>query len=482
MIAMSGDLPAEESRRALHEVADLMAGYLDGSRRYPVLPRVEPGEVAAALPAAAPVEAEPLDRILRDYLDLIEPNVTHWNHPGFLAYFAITGSVPGVLGEMLTAALNVNAMLWRTAPAATELEERVCDWLRQMLGLPGGFRGHINDTASMGSFLALAAARHRPPGLAIRERGMAGRPDLPPLVVYASDQAHSSIDKAVLALGLGLENLRKVDSDHEFRMDSGALARAIAADRAAGRLPVAVVATAGTTSTTSVDPLPEIAALCRRERVWLHVDAAYAGSAAICPEHRELFAGWEEADSIVFNPHKWLFTPLDCSIVFVRDLDEWREAFSVVPEYLRTEEQGATQLMDLGLQLGRRFRALKLWMVIRAFGVSGLAERIRHHCVLARKLAGWIDADPGFERVAPVPFSTVCFRAHADGSPAEQDAFNMRLLAEVNAAGPVLLSHTRLRNRFVLHAAIGNLRTQEEHVAGAWDLLRTTAARLRAGA
>ena len=480
-VDLSGDLSGDELRAALRRAADMAADYLDGVGDYPVLPRLEPGELAAKLPVAPPRRPEPIDTVLDDYRELIEPATTHWNHPGFLAYFAISGSAPGIVGETLSAALNVNAMLWRTSPAATELEERVCDWLRQMTGLPEGFHGHINDTASISTMLALAAARHRLPGAAIRERGMAGRPDLPALTVYAGDQAHSSFDKAAMTLGFGLDNVRRIPSDESFRMDPAALAASVAEDRAAGRRPVAVVATIGTTSTTSVDPVAEIAEICARQELWLHVDAAYAGSAAVCPELRGLFAGWERADSIVMNPHKWLFTPVDCSVLFVRDVEQLVSTFSLVPDYLQSAEKGVTNLMDLGIQLGRRFRALKLWMVIRAYGVDGLAERIREHCRWARRLAGWIDAEPGFEVAAPVPFSAVNFRAVPDGSPDEQDRFNERLLARVNAAGPVFLSHTRLHDRFVLHAAIGNIRTTEEHVRRAWELVRETAASLAAG-
>jgi aromatic-L-amino-acid decarboxylase len=382
-----GDINQDELRAALHRVADRIADYLEGVHRYPVRPGIEPGEIADRLPIAPPDEAEPLDRILDDYEELIEPNVTHWNHPGFLAYFGITGSGPGILGEALSAALNVNAMLWRTAPAASELEERVCDWLRQMVGLPAGFHGHINDTASTSTLLALAAARERLSGADIRRKGIAGRDDLGPLTAYASDQAHSSFDKAALTLGFGFENARRIASDDRFRMEPQELAEAIRSDRSAGRVPLAVVATAGTTSTTSVDPLEAIAEVCREEGLWLHVDAAYAGSAAVCPELRTAMRGWERADSIVVNPHKWLFTPIDCSVLLVRDLAEWKRAFSVVPDYLASPERQVTNLMDLGVQLGRRFRALKLWMVIRAFGVEGLRQRIREHCELAAELA-----------------------------------------------------------------------------------------------
>lgn len=463
-----GDLQGEELRRALAWAAKRAADYLDGGvAEYPVLPRIEPGEVRRALQAAPPEVGEGMEEIFADYQSTIEPHVTHWNHPGFLAYFSITGSGPGVAAETLAAALNVNAMLWRTGPAAVEVEELACDWVRQMVGLPEAFRGHLNDTASTSTLVALAAARHELrglPGADVRRRGLAGRSDLPPLVVYASDQAHSSVDKAALVLGLGTENVRRVASDEEFRMDVGALAEAIAADRAAGRLPLAVVATAGTTSTTSVDPLPEIADLCEEHDLWLHVDAAYAGSAAVCPDLRRLLAGWERADSVVMNPHKWLFVPIDCSLLFVRDVEGLKAAFSLVPEYLTSDDE-ATNLMDLGFQLGRRFRGLKLWMVIRAFGVEGLRRRIQYHCDLARDLADRLRQHEDFEVVAPVPFSTVCFRHVGD------DEANRRLLAAINAEGPFLLSHTVLRERYVLRVAIGNLRTRLEHIDQLWELL-----------
>jgi aromatic-L-amino-acid decarboxylase len=458
-------------------VADLVADYLARVGDYPVLPRVSPGEVAAALPASPPEAPEPLAAVLADYQRLIEPNVTHWNHPGFFAYIAISGSLPGILGETLAAALNVNSMLWRTSPAATELEQRACDWVRQMVGLPADFRGHINDTASMGIFLALAAARQRALP-EVRRRGLAGG-DLPALTVYASDQAHSSVDKAAIGLGLGLDQVRRLPSDEAFRLDPQALAAAIAADRAAGLAPLAVVATAGTTSTGAIDPLAEIAAVCRREGLWLHADAAYGGGAAVCPEVRSRLAGIEAADSVIVNPHKWLFVPIDCSVLFLRRPEVLKEAFAVLPEYLKTPEQGVENLMDLGLQLGKRFRALKLWMVIRAFGVEGIRARIRGHLELARRFASWVASEPGFELAAPAPLGIVAFRAVGAGSPEAEDALNEHLLAEVNAAGPVFLSHSRLKGRYVLRVVVGNIRTEEEHVATAWRLIRETAARLR---
>lgn len=484
---MSQDIPIPEFRAAMHRVADLLADYLEGVGDGPVLPNVTPGAVAARLPAAPPEGPEPLADLLDDYQRLIEPNVTHWNHPGFLAYFAITGSAPGIVGEALAAGLNVNAMLWRTSPASTELEERVCDWFRQMIGLPEVFRGHINDTASTSTLVALTAARHHVPGLESRTRGLAGRPEVQALVLYASDQAHSSVDKAAIVLGLGQEQMRRVASDASFRLSMPALTAAIAADRAAGRRPFAVVATAGTTSSTSIDPLPEIAELCAREGLWLHLDASYAGAAAICPELRAAMPAMERADSIVINPHKWLFTPVDCSILLVRDPANLRAAFSLVPEYLRTDEAQATNLMDLGFQLGRRFRALKLWLVIRAFGVEGLRARLREHCAMARDLALRIEGDPAFEVAAPVPFSVVCFRLRAPGAPGDadgvaQDRLNERLLAAVNAAGPFFLSHTVLGGRYTLRVAIGNLRTTRRHLDELWRLVRRCAAELAAPA
>lgn len=469
-----GDLPPADLRRVLHRAADMVADYLERVADYPVVPRIAPGDVRRMLPAEPPTEPESLDRIIDDYRRIIEPNTTHWNHPGFMAYFAVTGSAPGIAGEMLAAALNVNAMLWRTGPAPTELEEHTCDWLRQMLGLPGEFRGHINDTASISSLLALAAARERVPGVDIRHRGMAGRDDLPALTVYCSDQAHSSIDKAAITLGIGLDNLRRIETDEIFSMRIDALESAIAADKAAGRRPIAVVATLGTTSTTAVDPLRPIAEICRREDMWMHVDGAYALAAGICPEFREHMDGLAEADSIVTNPHKWLFVPVDCSVLFVRDANLLKRAFSIVPFYLTTTEQGVTNLMDYGVQLGRRFRSLKLWMVLRAFGVKGMQERIRYHCGLAREFAEWVRQQPGMELFAPVPFSTVCFRFAPDMPAEEQDRFNERLLTTVNAAGPVLISHTKLRGRYIIRLTIGNLRTRPEHIEQAERLLAET--------
>lgn len=471
------DIPGAERHAALERVAAWIERYLEDPERFPVLSPAVPGEIAAQIPVHPPAEPESLDRILDDFEHVLLPGITHWNHPGFFAYFAITGSAPGVLAEALMATLNVNAMLWKTSPAATELEQRALDWLRQMLGMGPGWFGVINDTASISTMLAIAAAREAPSSLDIRRRGMAGRPDLPVLRVYCSEHAHSSVDKAVITLGLGHENCVHVPADDAFRMRPDALATIMAADREAGRLPIAVVATVGTTSTGSVDPVPAIADVAGRFGAWLHVDASYAGPAAIVPEYRDTFAGVDRADSLVVNPHKWLFTPQDCSAMYTRRPDVLKRAFSLVPEYLVTGEQDAVvNLMDYGVQLGRRFRALKLWMVIRAFGVSGIVERLRAHMELARRFASWVEQEPGWGLAAPRMFSLVCFRCAPAGMPDEAaDALNQRILDRVNASGRAYLSHTRLGGRLVLRLAIGNLRTEERHVAEAWRLLREAA-------
>ena len=476
----AGDMDPEAFRREAHRVVDWLADYLAHPEQYPVLSRVRPGEVRDALPGHAPETGEPFDRIFADFEGIVVPGLTHWNHPGFFAYFAITASGPGVLAEMLSAGLNVQAMLWRTSPAATELEEVALGWLRELMGLPASFEGVIYDTASISTMHGLAAAREAAVPH-VRERGLAAA-GVPPLRVYCSEHTHSSIDKAVLTLGLGLEAIRRIPVDAQFAMRPDALRDAIAADRAAGQLPIAVIATVGTTSSTSIDPVAAIAAICEKAGVWLHVDAAYAGVIAILPEYRHVLAGAESADSLVVNPHKWLFTPFDLSAFYCRRMDVLRRAFSLVPEYLRTTEAAPVKnLMDTGVQLGRRFRALKLWMVLRYFGAEGIRARLAEHCRLARLFASWVDADPRFTRVADVPFSVVCFRWHPEHivDEAALDGLNGRLLDAVNASGEVFLSHTKLGGRFVLRLAVGNLRTTDAHVRRAWDLLREQAAGLR---
>jgi aromatic-L-amino-acid decarboxylase len=474
----TGDMSAEDFRRYGHEVINWIADYFEQVERYPVLAQVEPGQLHSQLPSSPPQHGEPMGDILADIDRLVVPALTHWNHPSFFAYFATSSSAPGIFGELLSAAFDVKAMLWRTSPASTELEEVALDWLRQMMALPTEFGGIIYDTASVASMHAIAAAREGL-NLKIREDGMSGRADLPALRLYASEQSHSSIEKGLIALGLGQRSLRKVPTDSEFQMDAAALARMIDEDRRSGALPFCVVATVGTTSTTSVDPVPAVADICERENLWLHVDAAYAGSAAIVPELRYIFEGCERADSLVTNPHKWLFTPFDLSALFCRRLDLLRRAFTLVPEYLRTPEDDIVRNgSDYGVQLGRRFRALKLWMIIRYFGHEGLAARIREHCRLARLFTSWVGESSDWELLAPVPFSTVCFRAReGDGAIAEDeraarlDRLNERVMNAANATGEVFLSHTKLHGVFTLRLAIGNIRTTERHVRRAWELL-----------
>ncbi len=465
----------QELQRALSDAAAWVASYLQQVGDRPVLARISPGSIAASLPESPPEHGESLDDILTDIDRLILPGITHWNHPAFFAYFGISGSGPGIVGELISAALNVNAMLWRTSPAATELEQRTLQWVAEMLGLPTDWFGEITDTASASSLYALAAAREAA-GLDIREHGMAGRDDLPPLALYTSTQAHSSIDKAAIALGIGRRWTRHIETDDAFRMRPDHLEQAVTSDLAAGVKPVAVVATVGTTSSTSIDPVPAIADICERYQVWLHVDAAYGGAAALVPSHRDVLAGCERADSFVTNPHKWLLTPIDCSLLYTRRPDDLKRAFSLVAEYLRTDEQDVVNFMDYGLSLGRRFRALKLWMVIRAYGRAGLASIIGGHVREAHWLAEQIDAASDWERLAPVPFSTVCFR-HLPADARDLDAHNAALIDAVNVSGQAFLSHTKLNDRYAIRVAIGNQATTHVHVARVWELLQTAAER-----
>jgi aromatic-L-amino-acid/L-tryptophan decarboxylase len=460
-------MPPEEFRRFGHEAVDWIAEYLSHPESYPVLPKREPGQLAALLPGSAPEQGEPMERVLEDFRRLIVPAVTHWNHPGFLAYFANTAPGPGILGELLAAALNCNAMLWKTSPAATELEQVVLDWLRAWMGLPRGWFGIIYDTASTSSMHAIAAAREMADPEARTLGASRG------LTLYTSEQAHSSIEKGAMAIGIGQQNVRKIAVDPEFRMRPEALAAAIESDVAAGRRPFCVAATVGTTSTTSIDPLPAIAEICERYGLWLHVDAAYAGSAAIVPELRHILDGAERADSLVVNPHKWLFTPVDLSAFYTRRPEILRRAFSLVPEYLRTAEDArAVNYMDYGVPLGRRFRALKLWFVMRYYGRQHLAQIIREQIAWAQELARAVEADARFELAAPAPLSVVCFRYRGT------DEDNRRLLEAVNATGQFFLSHTVLHGKYTLHLAIGNMGTRREHVMRAWEMVRRAAAAL----
>jgi len=465
-----GDMPADEFRRHGHALVDWIANYFEHIDEFPVLSQVEPGWLTESVPKSPPEIGEDFGEVIADIDRLIVPAVTHWNHPNFHGLFSTSTSSVGIFGEMLTATFDMKAMLWRTSPASTEVEDVTLDWLRQMLGLSDGFDGIIYDTASVSTMHAIAAARERV-NLDIRERGMSGRDDLSLLRVYASEHAHSSIDKSVITLGLGQRSLRKIECNERFEMIPEKLAEAIRADTESGYVPICVIPTVGTTSTSSVDPVDAVADICERYRLWLHVDAAYAGPTAIVEEFRPLFKGWERADSIVVNPHKWLFTPFDLSVLYCRDMATLKQAFSLVPEYLKTSEQETVKNgMDYGIQLGRRFRALKLWFVIRYFGREGLAARIGEHCRLARLFASWVEESENFELMAPVPFALVCFRA-APKNVDDLDAFNERLMNNINASGEAYLSHTKLNGKFTLRLSVGSIRVEEKHLVKVWELL-----------
>lgn len=456
----------DDFRRWGHALVDWIADYQARVEDFPVQSRVRPGDIRAALPPAAPAHGEPFDAILADVERIILPGVTHWQSPRFFAFFPANASGPSILGELLSAGLGVQGMLWVTSPACTELETHVLDWLVDMLGLPARFRsdgpggGVIQDTASSATLCALLAARERSTGFRAGAEGCDGR-----LVAYTSTQAHSSVEKAMRVAGMGAHNLRLVEVDDDLRMRPDRLAERIAADRAAGHVPCFVCATVGTTSSGAVDPVPGIGQICRAEDVWLHVDAAMAGTAAVCPEHRWLHAGIENADSYCFNPHKWMFTNFDCDCFYVADRAALVGALSVLPEYLRnqaTESGAVIDYRDWHIPLGRRFRALKLWFVIRHYGVEGLRHHIRRHVALAETFAGWVAADPRFELAAPRALNLVCFRARGG------DAVNAELLARLNAGGRLYLSHARIRDRHALRLCVGQTHTEARHVAAAW--------------
>jgi aromatic-L-amino-acid decarboxylase len=464
-------------------VSAWIEAYLEHPERYRVLPDVRPGEIASQLPDAPPDEPVPFGEIMDDFERIIVPGMTQWNHPRFFAYFATSAHPSAIAAEALAATIDAKVMLWRTSPAAAELESVTMRWLGQLFGMPPSWTGIIYDTASVAGFTALAAAREALDPT-IREQGLAGR-EMAALRVYATEHTHSHIEKAAIALGIGSANVVKVASDDRFRMDAAALKRAIVADKERGMRPMAIVATVGTTSSTSCDDVDAIADVARRHGVWLHVDAAYAGVAAMLPEFRDAFAGVDRADSFVVNPHKWLFIPMDLSVLFIRDEAVLRRAFSLVPEYLTTSDGDVRNYMDYGIQLGRRFRALKLWFALRSLGVSGMREHLRSHIALAQAFASWIEATPRWETLAPHPLSVVCFRynpalrqAQDDTGEAELEALNARLLEAVNASGEIFISHTKLNGRYALRLAIGNIRSTRADVEAAWDVLQREAAKL----
>jgi aromatic-L-amino-acid decarboxylase len=463
------DPNSHEFREAGHRLVDWIADYLDNADRHDVLARVQPGDVERSLPPSPRDEGRPYAHLIADFESKILPGITHWNHPAFFAYFSITGSQAGILAELLTAGLNANGMLWKTSPSLTELETVTLRWLREALGLPDDLFGIINDTASINSFLALAAAREAL-GLNIRGEGMTGR-NLPPLRVYCSEHAHSSIEKGALALGFGKSGVVPVESDDALRMRAEALEAAVARDRAAGALPCCVVATTGTTSTGSVDPVPAIARIAKREKMWLHVDSAYAGSATIVPELRFIWDGVEHADSIVVNPHKWLFTPIDCSVLYTKHSEVLRETFSLIPEYLKTTDSAEVNYMDYGLQLGRRFRALKLWMIMEHYGLERMRAVIRDHVAYAKRLAEELQKRDDVELIAPQMFSVVVFRKVVPGDEAASERATMEAMERMNASGRLFVSHTRLRGKLGIRVAIGNGATEWQHVARVLEYL-----------
>lgn len=460
-------------------MADWAADYRENIEQLPIAPTVSPGDITRLTTSSAPEDPEPMDRILADLDSVVIPGVLHWGHPGFVAYFGSTSNGPALLGEIASAALNVSAMTWRTSPAATELETVVLDWIRQMVGLPESFTGIVYDTASTGVLHAMAAAREAKGG-DIRGRGVFGRNDLQRYRLYASDQAHSSLEKAAIVLGFGEENVVHVPCDDSFRLDVNALRNAIEADVRDGFVPLAVVATVGTTSTASIDPVAAISEICRENDVWLHIDAAYGGPFAVLPEGRFAFDGAEHADSIVLNPHKWLFVPLDFSTLYIRKPELLRQVFSLTREYLKLDASGgAINYMDYGYQLGRRFRALKAWMTFRAFGRSGLESRIRENCRLAAHFADLVSSNPLFEMAAPQLMAVVAFRFRPASSDGETiDKLNEQIVQKVNDSGRAYITHTRLNGRVAMRIGVGNLLTEERHLDDVWSLIVAAASEL----
>ena len=486
-----GDTSPEKFRRQLHEMADWIADFRQDLGSLRVAPNDKPGAILAALPAEPPEEGQPFDKILGDVDRVIVPGMVHWSHPMFLGYFGWTTTAPAILGEIITAPLNVNAMTWRTCPAATELETVVVDWIRQWVHLPQEFGGVVYDTASVGVMHALAVAREEA-APSTRKRGLVGA-DAPVFRMYASEQAHSSAEKAAIALGLGEENVQRVPTDAQFRMDPSVLREMIACDVRDNFRPLAVIATVGTTSTASVDPVPEVSKICRENKMWLHIDGAYGAGFSILPENKLLTVGWSEADSIVVNPHKSLFVPLDFSVLYVRDLERLRRVFTLVPEYLRGDTvEAQMNYMDYGIQLGRRFRALKAWVIFRSFGREGMAARLREHIRLANVLTEWIKSDARFELAAPVSMGVVCFRwvgsvaggveAGPRSAPSatedKLDELNSEIVERINTSGRAYLTQTKLRGRTVLRIGLGNVLTTENHLRNAWEMIREAAGNL----
>ena len=467
------DMPIEEFRKSGHQLIDWIADYLNDIEKYPPLSQVNPGDILKRIPESPPQKGEDIENVLKDVDKILMDGITHWNHPGFMAYFNSTSSGPGILAELLTAGLGINGMLWKTSPAFTELERAMMNWFRQMIGLPENYWGIICDTASTSSMHAIASAREQL-NLGFREKGMTGREEIPKLRMYCSEHAHSSIEKGAVTLGIGIEGVEKIPVNNKFELIPKKLEQKIVEDFLEGNKPFCVVATVGTTSTTSIDPIEEIAELCEKYNIWLHIDAAYAGVAAMIPEMKWITKAWEKADSIVVNPHKWMFTPMDLSIYFTRKPEILKQAFSLVPEYLKTKvDDEVENLMDYGIQLGRRFRSLKLWFIIRYFGVDGLASRIKNHIKLAKEFAEWVDNENDFELMAPVLFSTICFR-YNPGNKTEEELNNLneKLFEKINSSGKIFLSHTKLNDKFVIRLTIGSIRHERRHIEEAKEIIK----------
>jgi aromatic-L-amino-acid/L-tryptophan decarboxylase len=473
------DMPSDEFRKNGYKLVDWIADYFTNIEKYPPLSQVKPGDILKKIPKIPPTKGEDIENVLADVDKILMDGITHWNHPGFMAYFNSTSSGPGILAELLTAALGVNGMLWKTSPAFTELERSMMNWFRQMVGLPINYWGIIYDTASTSSMHAIASAREQI-DLGFREKGMAGRGDVPKLRLYCSEQAHNSIDKGALTLGIGLDGIKKIPVNEKFEIIPRKLDEAIKLDVEKGYKPFCVIATVGTTSTTSIDPVEAIADIAEKYGLWLHIDSAYAGVTAMIPEMKWITKAWDRADSLVINPHKWMFTPMDLSVYFTRKPDILKRAFSLSAEYLKTNQDSEVEnLMDYGIQLGRRFRSLKLWLIIRYFGVEGLAERIKNHIVLANEFKNWIEAEKDFKLMAPVPFSTVCFRYNPENkNEAELNQLNEKLLENINASGKLFLSHTKLNGKFVIRLTIGSIRHERRHIEEAWELIQNMAKEL----
>ena len=471
-------MTSEEFRKQAHSFVDWMASYLESVENFPVKSPVIPGKIFQSLPEHAPDEGEEMDEIFKDFQTKILPGITHWQSPNFFAYFPANSSYPSILAEMLTASLGTQGMIWETSPAAAELEEKVMNWLLELMGFPDSFEGVIQDTASTASLAALLTAREKITKYRINETGFNGHEDFR---VYCSTETHSSIEKDVKIAGLGRRSLVKIPVDDQFRMRPDLLEKAIQNDLKEGYRPLCIIATLGTTSTTSIDPLPEISAISQQYKLWLHVDAAFAGSALILPEFQWMIKGIENIDSFVFNPHKWLFTNFDCSVYFVKDAKALIRTFEILPEYLKTQTRGhVNDYRDWGVPLGRRFRALKLWFVIRSYGVSGLQEKIRYHLKMAKDLFQKIEKHPDFEILAPVPLNTICFRYHPHNlnNPEKLDQLNQTLLEGINNSGKAYFTHTRLNNKYTIRFMIGQTNTTEKHVGQAWKLIVETAEKL----